>query len=385
MKLARRRIALGAAGTFIVCVLGAGSVGGQSEPGQNPPMAETVFKNIQVLKGIPVDEFMDTMGMFAAATAKDCTGCHAPSILTGSRDAFAETTPMIQRARQMVEMMNTINRTSFGGRRRVTCYTCHAGTPTPGRVPNLAVQYGAPLPDNPNAMELIALPGAANQVDQIFAKYIQALGGAQRLPSVTSFVATGTYAGWDTAFGEVPLEMFGRAPDQLTTIVHRKEGNNIWTFDGRNAWFAGVDSAVANFTTTMTGGNLAGARVEAMVALAPTRIQQAFSRWLVSEDIIDDRPVQVLQGLNQGQTPVNLYFDESGLLVRLVRWNETAVGPVPTQFDYADYREVAGVRRPFRWVKTWTNNKATVTLKNVQPNVPIDAARFARPAPVPLP
>ena len=348
-------------------------------------MAETVFKNIQVLKGIPVDEFMDTMGMFAAATAKDCTGCHSPNILAGSRAAFAETTPMIRRARQMVEMMNTINRTYFGGRRRVTCYTCHNGTPAPGAVPNLAVQYRAPLPDNPNAMEFIALPEAANQVDQIFARYIQALGGAQRLAIVTSFVATGTYAGWDTAFGEVPIEMFGRTPNQLTTIVHRKEGNNIWTFDGRNAWFAGVDSAVANFTMTMTGGNLAGARLEAMVAVAPTRIQQAFSRWLVSEGIIDDRPVQVLQGLNQGQTPVNLYFDESGLLVRLVRWNQTAVGPVPTQFDYSDYREVAGVRRPFRWVKTWTNNKATVTLKNVQPNVPIDAARFAKPAPVPLP
>jgi len=383
VALACRRIVLAATGTFVVGVLGAGSVGGQSAPEQTPPMAETVFKNIQVLKGIPVDEFMDTMGMFAAATAKDCTGCHAPNILVGSRDAFAETTPMIQRARQMVEMMNTINRTYFGGRKRVTCYTCHAGTPAPGRVPNLALQYGAPLPDNPNAMEFIALPGAANQVDQIFAKYIQALGGAPRLATVTSVVAAGTYAGWDTAFGEVPLEMFGRAPDQLTTIVHRKEGTNTWTFDGRNAWFAGVDSAVANFTTTMTGGNLAGARVETLVAVAPTRIQQAFSRWQVSEDIIEDRPVQVLQGLNQGQSPVNFYFDESGLLVRLVRWNETAVGPVPTQFDYADYREVAGVRRPFRWVKTWTNNKATVTLKTVQANVPIDAARFAKPAAIP--
>ena len=51
--------------------------------------------------------------MFAAATTKDCTGCHAPEILTGSRDAFAKTTPMIQRARQMTVMMNTINRNFF--------------------------------------------------------------------------------------------------------------------------------------------------------------------------------------------------------------------------------------------------------------------------------
>ena len=87
----------------------------QAPGGQAPQMAEQVFKDIQVLKGITVDEFMDTMGMFAAATTKDCTGCHAPEILTGSRDApFAKTTPMIQRARQMTVMMNTINRNFFG-------------------------------------------------------------------------------------------------------------------------------------------------------------------------------------------------------------------------------------------------------------------------------
>jgi hypothetical protein len=58
---------------------------------------------------------------------------------------------------------------------------------------------------------------------------------------------------------------------------------------------------------------------------------------------------------------------------------------VPVQFDFADYREVAGVRRPFRWVKTWTNNRVTFALKDVRANVAIDDARFARPAGVPVP
>src|SRR2546426_725200 len=34
---------------------------------QRPQTAEDVFKNVQVLKGIPVDEFMSTMGIFSAA------------------------------------------------------------------------------------------------------------------------------------------------------------------------------------------------------------------------------------------------------------------------------------------------------------------------------
>src|SRR5919197_2831058 len=82
-----------------------GSAAGAAE---TPPMAETVFKNVQILKGIPVDEFIDTMGMFAAATAKDCTGCHSSEILDGRPEAFAIATPMIQKARAMIGMMNAI-------------------------------------------------------------------------------------------------------------------------------------------------------------------------------------------------------------------------------------------------------------------------------------
>src|SRR5687768_13526327 len=79
--------------------------------GGAPQMSEAVFKNIQVLKGIPVDEFMDTMGMFAAALGLDCASCHDQGI-SKDRNAFAIATPQIQRARQMVLMMNAINRTN---------------------------------------------------------------------------------------------------------------------------------------------------------------------------------------------------------------------------------------------------------------------------------
>ena len=356
----------------------------QSPSSETPQLAEQVFKNVQVLKGITVDEFMDTMGMFAAATTKDCTGCHAPEILSGNRDAFATPTPMIQRARQMTVMMNTINRNFFGNQKRVTCYTCHSATASPQRVPNLSIQYGAPPPENPDRLEFIALPDRAAEVDRIFAQYVQAIGGAERWAAVTSFAATGTYAGWDTSHVEVPVELFARAPNQFTTVVHRKEGDNVFVFNGTNAWFAGVDAAAPDFTLQYTGGNLTGARIDALVQIAPHTIQKAYARWQVSEDLVDDEPVTVLQGTNPGETPVNLSFNDAGLLVRLVRWNETAVGPVPTQFDFSDYREVGGIRKPYQWVRAWTNNRVVVTLKDVRINAPVDASRFQRPAPIEL-
>ena len=95
-------------------------------------------------------------------------------------------------------------------------------------------------------------------------------------------------------------------------------------------------------------------------------------------------PVQVLQGTNAGSPllPVNLYFDaKSGLLVRLLRWNQTPVGPVPTEINYEDYRDVGGVKMPFSWTVSQTYMQMTVKLNTIQPNVAVDAALFREPPP----
>ena len=95
---------------------------------------------------------------------------------------------------------------------------------------------------------------------------------------------------------------------------------------------------------------------------------------------IDDREAQVVQGTSDGRYPVDFYFDpKSGLLLRVVRYSESPLGLNPTQIDYADYREVAGVKMPFRWTITWLSGRSTIELTEVQPNVPIDAAKFAKP------
>ena len=89
----------------------------------------------------------------------------------------------------------------------------------------------------------------------------------------------------------------------------------------------------------------------------------------------------MLQATGDGRYPVNLYFDsKSGLLLRLVRYTDSPVGLNPTQIDYADYRDVAGVRMPFLVTVTWLDGKSITQLTAIQPNVPIDAARFERPA-----
>jgi photosynthetic reaction center cytochrome c subunit len=275
----------------------------------------------------------------------------------------------------MIRMVAAINEEHFAGLPFVSCWTCHRGDLRPKVVPNLAVQYGVPLED-PNEVMFIPDPFLPDP-EEIFDAYVDALGGERQLAGLTSFTATGNYQGFDTGFADVPVEIYASAPDRRATVVHPLAGDSVRTYDGEAGWIASTDRALP--LLPLTGGNLEGARVEAIQAF-PLGLAETRDNWQVGFTIIDEEEVQVLRGSSPGVTPINLYFDDEGLLVRLLRFVDTPVGRIPTQIDFSDYREVAGVMMPFQWTSTWTNGQSSIQLEEVQPNVPVDPARFGQPA-----
>ena len=344
-------------------------------------MAEDVFKNVQVLKGIPVKEFMNTMGFFSAATNLNCIDCHSPQ--SESLEGYAIDTPRKVTTRRMIAMVNAINQGNFGGRGLVTCYTCHRASDRPEAVPSLLDQYSIPE-DDPDRVEVIP-PGptqAANKrvtADQVLDKYLEALGGAAAVGRLTSFAAKGTYEGYDTLSMKVPVDIFASAPNQLSMVVHTQNGNSVTTYDGSRGWIAAADKLMR--VLPLTGGDLEGARMDALLSF-PARIKQDL-QWRTGfpSVSIDDKPVQIVQNAARGNFGAKLYFDsESGLLVRQVRYVDTAVGVIPMRIDYSDYRPIAGVKIPFHRVLTWTDGRSTIDLSDVQPNVRMTAGQFAMPA-----
>jgi len=159
-----------------------------------------------------------------------------------------------------------------------------------------------------------------------------------------------------------------------------REGDGTTVFDGHSGWLAAPGRPVP--LMDLTGGSLDGAKLEAELSF-PARVQQLLTDWRVGSATVDNKETQVLQGrLTQGGLPIKLYFDPaSGLLVRLVYYSNTPVGVVPSQIDYADYRDVSGMKMPFHWVVTWTDGRSTVALSELRANIPIDPAKFAEPAP----
>ena len=362
--------------SVLACALSLAAARGQTRGDTRP--AEQVFKNVQVLKGIPADEFMATMGFFSASLGISCADCHTLES-GGDWAKYADDSDRKRRTRAMIGMVNVMNKNFFGGRRVLTCYTCHRGSTTPETTPDLAQFYSTLRYREPDSF-VRPFPGAPD-AEQVLDKYIQAIGGAEKLAGLTSIAAEGTFQTYGVP-KKYPLEMFAKAPDQRTVIVHEfAGGDSIDTYDGREAWTVAPAVLTPLPLLERTGGEVEGARLTAALTF-PGQIKRLLQQWRAGPPaVIEDRDATLVQGTMNGRFPVNLYFDdESALLTRTVAYADSPVGLAPMQVNYGDYRDIAGIKVPFKTVVTWLDGRTTIQLTDVQLNVAVDASRFARPA-----
>jgi photosynthetic reaction center cytochrome c subunit len=369
----------------------------QPAPQQKLKLAEEVFKNIQVLKGTSVDDFLGTMGIMSAAVGFDCSECHA-NAGTDKVD-WAADTPKKLTARKMVTMVAAINRDNFNGRQNVTCWSCHHGRDRPATTPQMETVYGPGSTEMDDV--LTPIPGQLS-AGEILDKYIRALGGAERLAGLTSYVATGTSFGFGGFGGGGAVQILAKSPDKRTTWIEFKaetgRGDSIRSYNGRAGWIKTPLAVLTEYE--LTGSELDGARLDAQLSF-PGQIKQALTNLRVSAPatisdlpgpssqtaadqnigIGKDRLVNVVQGNGPKGVLATFYFDtESGLLLRMVRYGKTPIGRVPTQIDFADYRDVGGIKFPFHLILAWLDGRDAIQLNQVQTNVPIDDAKFGNPA-----
>ena len=337
----------------------------QSTPA--PKKADEQFKNIQVLKGIPAEQVIPSMQFITASLGVECDFCHVQGAFEKD-DKQAKKT-----ARSMMTMMFAINKDNFDGHREVTCNTCHRGSTDPVSTPALATDESKETP-KAESTETTSITS-----DQLFDKYLQAVGGAAALDKVTSRASKGTI---DVGGKPVPIDLYSKAPNKRASIMHLPEGDNVTAFDGQAGWLGAPGRPVRE----MHGPDLDGASIDADLRF-PEHLKQMFTESEVrGTEKIGDKTAYEVVGRREGKPPIRLYFDQqSGLLLRLVRYADTALGRLPTQLDYADYRDVDGLKLPFRWTLARPSGRFTIQATDVKQNVPVEDARFAKPAEVAAP
>jgi photosynthetic reaction center cytochrome c subunit len=344
--------------TVFVTILAIGSVLGQTVESKT---AEQVYKNITELKGTPADQLVPSMQFIAASLGVECTFCHVQGKME------LDEKPAKKTAREMMAMMAAINKTSFKGQRQVTCYSCHHGAGHPANTPPV-LESDAPV--RPAAPPVASTAAA----DEIAERYVNALGGADKIRQITSRVTKGTiHAGGS----DTPIDVITKAPNKRISITHGANGESITAFDGTSGWLGNTGRPAREMSAAESGA--AGLDAEFYLALRLKELFPQLRRGRPEE--INGVECETLIGTAPSRPPVRLYFDrKSGLLTRMVRFAETPLGRNPTQIDYADYREVDGVKMPFRWTLSRPNGRFTIQLAEVKANVPVDDARFVKPA-----
>jgi hypothetical protein len=346
-------------------------VSAQVAAAQGGRTIEQQFKNIQVLKGEPADMLNPTMVYFEAALGVGCPFCHDPD--GSKRDA--DTNERKLTARRMIQMVNNINQTTFGGQKVVNCMTCHQGRNKPIGVPFVVTDQAPPALGE---AYLDSLPGPAPipnvTVDQIFSKYVTAVGGADALQKVPSLTARGEMIQRRPArdFPAVPLEISAKGPAKQLIVSGSGQNADKLAYSGSTGWTGNRD---------LRRAELDGKRLEDAFNIA-TQLKDVLVNPKVDHpEVVNGRELYVVSARTQALPLVKLYFEkDSGLLTRLVYHTDSIFGPYPTQIEYRDYRNVNGRKVPHTWVIAGTRNREyTYVMRNVQAAA-VDDGVFAKPA-----
>src|SRR5437868_12202486 len=173
---------------------------------QNPPAApstapqektvEQTRKNIKVLTGLPDSQLIPVMNFFATSMGRRCNFCHVNN--QGQWDYASDAKPEKNTAREMIKLVMEINKTT--GRLNldaVSCYTCHRGRTSPQSLPVLPLALPSPPPNAgggpaPTAQASPTATPALPSADDIFNKYLTAIGGQSAIDKLKTRTAKGT-------------------------------------------------------------------------------------------------------------------------------------------------------------------------------------------------
>ena len=218
---------------------------------------------------------------------------------------------------------------------------------------------------------------AAQSVDEIIEKYVQAVGGRAAIEKVTSRVMKGTLDNSDDG-STSPAEIYAKAPNKymaVTNIPNYGASQEAW--NGEKGWMKDPDSGLRDMSRT----DAANARRD-YDFYREIKLKELFPKMALSgKTKIADRDALIVEATSADGVTEKLYFDaQSGLLVRRDFERVTIDdGIVLYEVDYDDFKDVEGLRFPFTVVRKTPDYSLSYRFTEVKLNVPIDDGKFAKP------
>jgi outer membrane lipoprotein-sorting protein len=222
--------------------------------------------------------------------------------------------------------------------------------------------------------QTIEKSGSLPSVDEILARYVEAMGGEKAIKAVTSRVIKGTVDIAGVSRGGT-YEKYQQAPNKLLIVSQTHPmGTTKTGFNGRTAWAWSQEGTVIVKTAADVGQFERNADF-----FPPLRLKDQYAKVsLAGTSQIGYREVYVLDLQPPAGALERLYLDAKTYLpVRINSSEGVSKHPVETYLD--DWRAVDGIQFPFSITVSRPNLSISITVKEIRHNLPIDAKLFEPP------
>ena len=218
----------------------------------------------------------------------------------------------------------------------------------------------------------------AQPVDQVIKKYVKFIGGRGRWKKVKTMVATGEY---DYGGIQFPFTSYAKAPNRYKFVVPQNGKQYVQGFDGNRGW------KMDGFKNETTPTLLTGKAALAMANEADIELEDAFIDYrdkghravLLGKDTVQGKACFKVKLIRKnGETDTCYFEDQSFAMVmkKAVSKNAEMGGALLDTF-YSDYRDINGMRIPFRIVNESNGQMIlTITVDKVVIDKPIEDKEF---------
>jgi hypothetical protein len=210
---------------------------------------------------------------------------------------------------------------------------------------------------------------------QVIDKYIASLGAVQQVGSLDA-VGTVTQRRPGRNFPSQQVEFLSKAPGMGLTITKAGQNDNLMAYGATAGWARAGTGAPRDLRKAEADG----AMLEDPYNLPGHLKQMLLEPKMERPEVLRGHEVYVVSGKTRNLPKVNAYFNkDTGMLERLVYFNDTLFGVYPTQIDYRDFRDVGGRKVPYEWVISQTRNREFTYAMQTVKAAPLEDAKFAKP------
>lgn len=222
------------------------------------------------------------------------------------------------------------------------------------------------------ATQAAKLPTAKEVLD----KYAAAVGGRAANEKIKTRVTK-------AAFEFSPMgikgtsETYAAAPDKSYSKMNMQGIGEIVTgTDGKTAWTINPIQG----SRDITGEELLQLKLANNLS-RDVSLDKLYTNWKVKGvENVGGKDVYVLVGTPVGLAPETFYFDkQSGLLVQSEGTLISPEGKISTKSFYEDYREIDGVKMPYKMRVVIPQAEIITTITEIKHGAAIEEAKFAKP------